>query len=196
MVRKIESGEHNKLVTLYTRELGKIRVLAKSVKKNTSKQAGHLDLFNVVDFVAVPGKSYPIITQAQSSDNFLRIKSSFAKAMAGFFILESFHRLIYEHEQDVVLWNFLNAQLNKLEQVVSEKSALDALLADFKKELLGVLGYRSSFAPPSRSASDGHSKASEDKQSEEAIDYFLQSLSAQRFSSLSLLNSLYDSKSV
>lgn len=177
VIRKTESGEHNKLITLYTRELGKVRVLAKSVKKNTSKQAGHLDLFNVVDFVAVPGKNYPIITQAQSSDNFLVIKSSFTKLMAGFFILESFHRLIYEHEQDVVLWDFLNAQLNKLERIVSEKTALDALLADFKKELLSVLGYRQNI-------------------NEEETDYFLQSLSSQRFYSLTLLNSIYDSKSL
>ena len=175
VIRKTESGEHNKLITLYTRELGKIRVLAKSAKKNTSKQAGHLDLFNVVDFLIVPGKNYQIITQAQSSENFLQIKSCFSKLMAGFFILESFHRLIYEHEQDEILWNFLNAQLNKLEQVAPQKTVLDTLLTDFKKELLSVLGYRQNI-------------------NEEETDYFLQSLSSQRFSSLSLLNSIYDSK--
>src|SRR3989344_4163923 len=175
VVRKTETGEHNQLVTVYTRELGKIRVLAKSAKKNTSKQAGHLDLFNVVDFLMVPGKSYPIITQAQSTDNFLGIKSSFGRLIVGFFILESFHCLIYEHEQDTNLWSFLNAQLKKLEQVVSKKNALDALLTDFKKELLSVLGYRQNI-------------------NEAETDYFLQSLSFQKFSSLSLLNSIYDSK--
>ena len=51
VIRKTESGEHHQLVTLYTKELGKIRVMAKSAKKNTSKQAGHLDLFNLADFV-------------------------------------------------------------------------------------------------------------------------------------------------
>src|SRR3989338_10591673 len=99
VIRKTESGEHNQIITVYTKELEKIRVLAKSAKKNTSKQAGHLDLFNLVDFVAVPGKNYPIITQAQSSENFLDIKSSYPKMMAGFFVLESFHRLVYEQEQ-------------------------------------------------------------------------------------------------
>lgn len=167
MVRKTESGEHNKLITVYTRELGKIRVLAKSIKKNTSKQAGHLDLFNVVDFVAVPGKNYPIMTQTQSSENFLGIKSSFSKLMAGFFVLESFHRLIYEEEQDLNLWNFLNEQLNKLNGL--DKSEAPSMLTDFKKELLKVLGYNHEI----------------DKQE---IDYFLQSLNSQKFSSLHLLD--------
>lgn len=167
VIRKTESGEHNKLVTLYTRELGKIRVLAKSIKKNTSKQAGHLDLFNLVDFLAVLGKNYPIIAQAQSSENFLSVKSSLAKITAGFFILESFHRLIYEQEQDAVLWNFLISQLYKFERAAAEKNAIDALLADFKVGLLDALGYRQSL----------------DK---EGVDYFLQSLSAQKFLSSNL----------
>ena len=167
VIRKTESGEHHQLVTLYTRELGKIRVMAKSAKKNTSKQAGHLDLFNLVDFVTVPGKNYPIITQAQSSENFLEIKFSFSKIMSGFFMLESFHRLVYEEEQDPALWNFLINQLNKLEQ--AEKSEVAPVLADFKKELLDVLGYRQNL----------------DK---EELDYFLQSLSSQKFSSLQILN--------
>lgn len=169
VIRKMEAGEHNQLVTLYTKELGKVKVLAKSAKKNTSKQAGHLDLFNLVEFMAVPGKNYQIITQAQSSENFLNIKSSFRKLMAGFFVLESFHRLVYEQEQDEVLWNFLIGQLSRLEKYSSEKKELEILLADFKKELLAVLGYRQHL-------------------SEEEIDYFLQSLSSQRFSSLYLFN--------
>ena len=167
VIRKTESGEHHQLVTVYTKELGKIRVLAKSAKKSTSKQAGHLDLFNLVDFVAVPGKNYPIITQTQSSENFFGIKSSFSKIMAGFFVLESFHRLIYEEEHDPALWNFLNNQLNKLNN--SDKSEVQPLLAEFKKELLNVLGYSQSLE-------------------KEEVDYFLQSLSHQKFSSLHLLD--------
>ena len=171
VIRKTESGEHHQLVTLYTRELGKVRLMAKSAKKNTSKQAGHLDLFNSVDFLMVPGKNYSIITQAQSSENFLGIKSSLAKVMAGFFILETFHRLVYEEEQDLPLWNFLIIQLNKLEQI--DKFGVDLMLADFKKGLLNVMGYESSLA-----------KVIESKE----IDYFIQSLSSQKFSSLHLLN--------
>lgn len=167
IIRKTETGEHNQLVTVYTEELGKIRVLAKSANKNTSKQAGHLDLFNAVDFLAVSGKNYPIITQAQSLENFLEIKSTFVKIMAGFFVLESFHRLVYEQEQDTALWNFLIAQLRKLELVAAEKSIVDAWLTDFKTELLEVLGYRRSLG-------------------KEEVDYFLQSLSAQNFLSLHL----------
>lgn len=167
VVRKMEVGEHNQLVTVYTQELGKIRVLAKSAKKNTSKQAGHLELFNLVDFVAVPGKNYPIITQAQSSENFLGIKSSFPKLMAGFFVLETFHRLVYEEERDLNLWSFLNGQLNKLNGL--EKSETKSMLAEFKKELLEVLGYKQNI-------------------NKEEIDYFLQSLSAHKFSSLHLLD--------
>ena len=168
VIRKTEAGEHNQLVTFYTKELGKIRVLAKSAKKNTSKQAGHLDLFNLVDFVAVPGKNGQIITQAQSSENFLDLKSSFSKLMAGFFVLESFHRLVYEQEQDEILWNFLVEQLKKLEKSSAERQNINNLLADYKKELLDVLGYRQQI-------------------NEEEIDYFLQSLSSQRFLSLHLI---------
>jgi hypothetical protein len=86
--------------------------------------------------------------------------------MAGFFILESFHKLVYENEQDEALWNFLMAQVNKLDR--STELSTDDFLNGFKKELLGVLGYNQDF----------------DKKE---IDYFLQSLSNQKFYSCLIL---------
>lgn len=160
VIKKTDIGEYNQLVTLYTAEFGKVTAIAKSLKKPSSKQAGHLDIFNLTDFLIVPGKNYPIITSAQNVETFSRLKSSLPAISTGFFILEAFNRLVYDHEKDPALWDFLNDSLYKLNEEKEEN-----ILDDIKKELLNVLGY------------------SRNLNSKEA-DYFLESLGYKKFSSL------------
>ena len=50
MVKKINVGEYDQLVILYTKEFGKITAIAKSVVKPESKQTSHLDILNLIDF--------------------------------------------------------------------------------------------------------------------------------------------------
>lgn len=140
VIKKTDVGEYNQMVTLYTREFGKIAGLAKSVKKPSSKQAGHLDIFNLVDFLTVPGKSQPIIRSAQSVETFGRLKSSLTATSAGFFLLEAFDRLVYEEEKDAALWQFLASSFYKLNGSHYETDAKN-LLPELKSEFLSVLGY-------------------------------------------------------
>ncbi len=66
-------GEADLLVTMFTREQGLLRAVAKSAKKPNSKLGGRLDLFVVNDLQIYQGKSLETIVQAQTLHNFGRL---------------------------------------------------------------------------------------------------------------------------
>ena len=170
VLKRTESGENHQLITFYTREFGKLVGIAKSVKKSTSKQASHLEVFNLVDFRLIAGRTYSIVASAQSAETFSGLKNSLNKLSVGFFLLESFNRLVYDHEQDTALWNFLVSTLRELETSATGELD-DDYLGRLKGRLLNVLGY------------------TQDWEKQEA-DYFLELLSQKRFLSLDFINSM------
>ncbi|MDO8494934.1 MAG: DNA repair protein RecO [bacterium] len=171
VIKKTDIGEDNQLITFYTRDFGKLMGVAKSVKKRTSKQASHLELFNLVDFLLVGAKGHPIVASAQSLEAFVGIKDSLVKSAAGFFLLESFHRLVYDNEKDGRLWNFLEQSLRELNTEELEDKKVTEWMLNLKKELLNILGYERYW-------------------DRAEINYFLESLSQKRFFSLDFLNSM------
>lgn len=155
ILKKIPIREYDELMVCYTQESGKQTYQAKSVLRPTSKQAGHLDVLNLVDFSLVFKNSHPIITSAYCLDAFPRLKSSLPAMAAAYFLLECFDKLIFENESDPKLWDFLLAQLQKYNQFTPtvRGSTSDSWgssegqktwterLADTHRELLKILGY-------------------------------------------------------
>ena len=57
--------EFDQMISLYTRDAGKIEVLAKGIKKITSKNSSNLEVFSVVDVEVAPGKEIDHLTKVQ-----------------------------------------------------------------------------------------------------------------------------------
>ena len=66
VIRHTNFGEADRILTLYSREKGKIRVVAKGVRKLKSRKAGHLEPFTRVQLQLAKGRDLPIVTQAET----------------------------------------------------------------------------------------------------------------------------------
>lgn len=168
VIKKSDKDEYDQLVTFYTRETGKITGIAKSSKKATSKQASHLEVFNLTDFLLVGGNGYPIIASAQSLHTFPAIKESLSKSAHGFFILELFNYLVYDQDPDSQLWQALLGFLTELNDQEKESSEWRVWLADQQKNILKTMGYH--------------------HLNDQKIENFFQYLGQRSFSSLEFLN--------
>ncbi len=81
-------GESDLLVTLYTREHGKLRAVAKGARKSASKLVGHLEPLTVVKLSMAQGRSLDIVTQAQVLDSFSALKSDLTTITEGLYVAE------------------------------------------------------------------------------------------------------------
>lgn len=81
-------GEADLLITLYSRDRGKIRAVAKGARRSTSKLVGHLEPLTRVQLSLSMGRNLDIITQAQVLSNFNPLKENLAAITKGLYVAE------------------------------------------------------------------------------------------------------------
>ncbi len=71
VLRHSDWGEADRLLWLFTLELGKVRVLAKGARKIRSRKAGHLEPFTRVRLLLAKGREILLVTQAETIEAYL-----------------------------------------------------------------------------------------------------------------------------
>lgn len=96
ILKKQNIGETDRVVTVFSPTLGKKRVVARAVRKTTSKLAGHLDTFMVTQLMLTDEPDLPKITAAQLVEPFEQIRSSLANLNRAFAVSKIIERVILE----------------------------------------------------------------------------------------------------
>jgi DNA repair protein RecO (recombination protein O) len=138
ILRRQVFGEADRLLTLYTPDLGKVRVLAKGVRKPTSRKAGHVELFTHATLLIAKGKSLDIVTQADTIDAFLPLRDDLARASCAYYLAELVDRFTEEGEENRRLFELLLRGLFWL----GEAEDTELVLRYFDLGLLDYVGYR------------------------------------------------------
>lgn len=100
MLRVHKLGEADRIVTLLTRHTGKVRAVAKGVRRTTSKFGARLEPFNHVDLQLYTGRSLDIVTQAQTLDAFgVVLVDDYPRYTVGCAVLETADRLVAEERE-------------------------------------------------------------------------------------------------
>ena len=81
-------GEADLLVTIFTRDQGKIRAVGKGARRSTSKLVGHLEPLTVVRMLMVHGRTMDIISQAEVVESFAALKENLTAISKGQYLAE------------------------------------------------------------------------------------------------------------
>jgi DNA repair protein RecO (recombination protein O) len=139
VLRHADWGEADRLVTLYTREQGKLRAVAKGARKITSRKAGHLEPFTQVKLQLSRGRDLFIVTQADTVEAYLPLRESLVLTGTASYLVELLDRFVYEEEgANPTLFRLLADTLQRL------AGNEDAWLAVryYEMRLLDYLGFR------------------------------------------------------
>lgn len=132
------SGEADKILTIFTRYHGKIRVVAKGVRKTTSRKRGSLELFNRVIIFLVKGKTFDIITEAEVSDGFRAWRGDLLRVGIAYHFAEVVNKLTREGQEAKEVFNLLVESYVGL----SDKDLdVPSFVDEFKKRVLTELGF-------------------------------------------------------
>ncbi len=97
VLRTHKLGEADRIITLLTRQHGRVRAVAKGVRRTTSRWGSRLEPFNHVDLQLAEGRSLDVITQAETLDPFhARLGLDYDRYTAGTVLLETAERLVTE----------------------------------------------------------------------------------------------------
>ena len=138
VLRHRDWGEADRLLWLFTLELGKIRAIAKGVRKPRSRKAGHLEPFARVNLLLARGREIPIVTQAEAVDPFLALRDDILRGTYASYVVELLDRFTYEEGENRALYHLLVDTLERLVQL----DDLDLTLHYYEIRLLDLMGFR------------------------------------------------------
>lgn len=139
VLRTVKLGEADRIVTLLTQANGKVRAVAKGVRKTRSRFGGRLEPFTHVDLLLYRGRELDIVTQAEIITSFREIREDFTRFAAGEMVLEAVDRVAQERERSVRL--FLLA-LSALRALATGGEAPSAVGDSFLLRLTSLAGFR------------------------------------------------------
>ena len=131
VLRVAKLGEADRIVTLLTRRTGRVRAVAKGVRRTKSKFGGRLEPFSHVDAQFYAGRNLDIVNQAESLDAFgPAITADYRRYTAATVIVETSERLTSEErEPSLRLYLLLVSALRALTEAGRDPSlVLDAFL--------------------------------------------------------------------
>ena len=131
-------GEADKILTILTQEEGKVRAVAKGIRRTKSRFGARLEPFTHVDLMLYRGRNLDTVTQVEIIEPFRRLRTDFALFSAGEAMLEAADKVAEEHERNVRLFLLLRRGLGALEGVPLDPAAV---AESYLLKLLGLSGF-------------------------------------------------------
>lgn len=143
-------AEADKLVTLFTREQGKIRVVAKSARKVPSRLGGRVETFTYGDYFIAKCRNLDIISQCQVLESFQSIREKGATLPSGLYMIKLIEAGTAEGQPYPELFDLLLQSLCRLKDGEPARQ----VAGDFTKAFVVMEGIHSEGIDPHYALSD------------------------------------------
>lgn len=142
LLRKIEYGDHDFIISFLTKSNGKISVIAKNAKKSIKRFSGALDLFSVNHIhCTYPKKNkdaLTILSQADLENGFASIRFDVFKTAYASFWVELIHSWLEKDKHQPDLYDLLLFSLDALNAGTLSKDVLSLL---FQIRFMSISGF-------------------------------------------------------
>ncbi len=123
------------MITVLTDRYGKISVVARGVRRITSRRAGNVELLNRVKLHLFKAKNYTL-TEAEAIEVFPKLKENLGLTTSAFHVIEIIDRLTPEGQVNRNLYDLTVSVLQLL-----EKNPRQIFLRAFEVKVLSLLGF-------------------------------------------------------
>ena len=139
VLKRRNLGEADRVLTVLSKESGKISVKAPGVRRIPSRRSSHVELLNHSVFTLYgSSKSFmPIVTEAQTLESFSPIKNNLNKIGYAYYICELINGLCADNQENRNVFFHLKSTLSNLSTTSDAKS----LVKKFERDLLAQLGF-------------------------------------------------------
>lgn len=142
VLKKTDRGESDRIFIVFTKDFGRLELLAKGERKIASKLRGGLELFYLSEIEFIQGKIFKTLTDAVLAEKFSNIRKNLLKLKISHRISEVLDRLVAGEEPDKEIWNLLNEVFDKLNQVPFSTRDCLSIYHYFFWNLVSILGYQ------------------------------------------------------
>lgn len=137
VLRTYKLGEADRIVVILTRDNGKVRAVAKGVRKTRSKFGARLEPMSHVRLLMYRGRQLDIVNQAEAVESLAPLRSGLDRMSQGTAVLEAADQMALEREANPGLYKMV---VGVLRTIAERPSPL--LVPAFYWKLLAAEGFR------------------------------------------------------
>ena len=137
VIRQMPLGEADRILTLCSPDMGKVRAVAKGVRRTKSRLGGHLELLNRASVSVAIGRNLDTISEASAISTFGGIRGDLQKVSRGMYVAELVDTFSMEGNGNRGIYHLLLNTLLWLERAGNP----NLLMRWFEMRLLECSGY-------------------------------------------------------
>lgn len=138
VLKRRDLGEADRLLTVFTRDQGKITLLAKGVRRAASRKAGHIEPFTYTDLLVAKGASLDLVTQAETIRPHRHLREDLWLSSQAYYVVELIDVMTQEADPNSLLFDLLLETLDRLDD--GQPGAL--AIRYFELHALALAGYQ------------------------------------------------------
>jgi DNA repair protein RecO (recombination protein O) len=141
-IRSRNTGEADKIITLFSKHYGKIHAIAKGGRRPTSKFGGRLELFSYNHMQLATARTLDIISQCEMIESFYKLRENREKLNAGFYMVKLIDIITEDRQKNDELFELLLGALYAL----GSSTDANVLCRAFEVKLCDIEGFMPSEA--------------------------------------------------
>ncbi|MEN6357039.1 MAG: DNA repair protein RecO [Armatimonadota bacterium] len=141
VLRRIDLGEKDRILTIFAREQGKLSAVAKGARRPGSKLAGVSEPFTYAKMFLSSGRDLDVLSQAEIRESFPNVKRSMAGIAYAVYMMELTNSFVDERQPNPDLFDTLLSAMYVLESGADP----EITARYFELQSLAILGYEPHF---------------------------------------------------
>jgi len=138
VIKEVSTGDADKVITIFSREKGKISCLVKGAKKPTSRYIGGTQFLCYTSFTLFKGKGLYIVNACDLIDCFYNIRDDIYKLTYASYIADIIIDVVQENQP---LTDLLNLFLDTLNMLSNSGRNMSLMVSIFELKLICIAGY-------------------------------------------------------
>ncbi|HET6385015.1 MAG TPA: DNA repair protein RecO [Armatimonadota bacterium] len=138
VLRRVNVGETDRILTLLSRDRGKISAIAKGSRRINSSLSGATELGSYGSLQIAMGTNLDVVTQGELKNAFLGLRTSLDRISRALYVLELTTEFLEDRQPHPDLFDLLLSALYSLEKA----DYLDWVVSGFEAQAMTILGYR------------------------------------------------------
>jgi DNA repair protein RecO (recombination protein O) len=138
VLKHADFGEADRLLTLYTREQGKLRALAKGARKPGSRKGGHVEPFTRTKLQLATGRDLFIVNQAEAIEAYSALTENLEALGYASYVVELLDRFSADHDANQTIYRLVRDTLARL----AAGEEMQLAVRYYEVRLLDQVGFR------------------------------------------------------
>ena len=140
VLRTMELGEADRVLSVLTPRLGKLKVIAKGVRRPRSRIGGGLQPFSDVQLVLAVGRTFDVVTSTSLEDPHLGLRNDLHSTAAAWYVVELVDRFVEGAADSHEAFRLLAQALSALD--AGDEISREVVARWFELHLLEAMGFR------------------------------------------------------